>query len=316
MKTWSISGSGLSTFLAFGLLAGCGGSVGIGAPEPSNNGASAMSPLSGKTFLFTGKAQSFTVPAGVGSITVVARGAAGTPNYACSRTGLGGRVFAVIPVTPHQRLTVYVGGGGSANGTAGGFNGGGVGGRGGGAGGGASDVRLSPGRLHDRILVAGGGGGIGGGGNYDFSGCGGGGGGLTGDTGGAGLGYSPFSAGGGGAGGTQTSGGAAGPGGKGAPSHSCLHNGYPGRDGNRDGGGAGGKPSSKGGGSANSGGGGGGGGYFGGGGGGSGCGSRDVTNTGGGGGGGSSYAEPSAMRVRTWPNWKNATGNGLVVFSW
>jgi hypothetical protein len=35
-----------------------------------------------------------------------------------------------------------------------------------------------------------------------------------------------------------------------------------------------------------------------------------------GGGGGSSYAEPSAINFRTWGGWKNANGNGLVVFSW
>jgi hypothetical protein len=32
--------------------------------------------------------------------------------------------------------------------------------------------------------------------------------------------------------------------------------------------------------------------------------------------GGSSFAEPSATQVRFWENWKDATGNGLVVFSW
>ena len=37
---------------------------------------------------------------------------------------------------------------------------------------------------------------------------------------------------------------------------------------------------------------------------------------GGGGGGGSSYVEPSATYVRYWGNWKNASGNGQVVFSW
>ncbi|MFY9720345.1 MAG: hypothetical protein WAK16_11965 [Candidatus Cybelea sp.] len=35
-----------------------------------------------------------------------------------------------------------------------------------------------------------------------------------------------------------------------------------------------------------------------------------------GGGGGSSYVERSATDVHFWDGWKNATGNGLVVFSW
>jgi hypothetical protein len=39
-------------------------------------------------------------------------------------------------------------------------------------------------------------------------------------------------------------------------------------------------------------------------------------SAGGGGGGGSSYAEPSAAKVRFWQNWKHANGDGSVVFSW
>ncbi|MFY9665140.1 MAG: hypothetical protein WAK19_11895 [Candidatus Cybelea sp.] len=59
-------------------------------------------------------------------------------------------------------------------------------------------------------------------------------------------------------------------------------------------------------------GGGGGGGYYGGGGGGGG----GFAANGGGGGGGSSYVEPIAIEPRMWQGWKNATGDGLVVFSW
>ena len=29
-----------------------------------------------------------------------------------------------------------------------------------------------------------------------------------------------------------------------------------------------------------------------------------------------SYVESSVTNVQMWQNWKNATGNGLVVFSW
>ena len=37
---------------------------------------------------------------------------------------------------------------------------------------------------------------------------------------------------------------------------------------------------------------------------------------GGGGGGGSSYVEPSAIKSRVWPGWKDATGDGLIVIDW
>ena len=78
----------------------------------------------------------------------------------------GGRVRAVIPVTPRERLVIYVGG--DASGATAGFNGGGSGAPGGYitehgyGGGGASDVREHGDRLWDRIVIAGGGGGDGG----------------------------------------------------------------------------------------------------------------------------------------------------------
>jgi hypothetical protein len=66
-----------------------------------------------------------------------------------------------------------------------------------------------------------------------------------------------------------------------------------------------------------SGGGGGGGEYYGGGGAGSGEGGYTTDfGGGGGGGGGSSFAEPKATQVHIWQNWKSATGDGQVVFSW
>ncbi len=274
-----------------------------------------------KTFYYTGSKQSFKVPAGVTALTVDARGAGPARTYCTDRaynTARGGRVFAVIPVTPHEELSVYVGGQGGRY--EGGFNGGGAGGSGGAGdgGGGASDVRVNPGKLHERILVAGGGGAQGGDGdsNKDVQyGCGGWGGGTAGGNGYAG-GYSGSNSGGGGTGGTRNMGGFGGPGGIGSGSN-CLQHGVPGSSGKLGVAGTGGSlPSSTGyafGGS----GGGGGGGYYGGGGGGSSClaaGSSIVS--GGGGGGGSGYAEPSAARVQMWRNWKRATGNGLVVFSW
>ena len=65
------------------------------------------------TFKYTGTEQTFKVPAGVTSITVVARGAAGAGvgEYG-NLSGFGGRVYAVIPVSPRERLHIYVGGAG------------------------------------------------------------------------------------------------------------------------------------------------------------------------------------------------------------
>jgi hypothetical protein len=295
---------GLSAISA--LLFACGGE--------NPNGSSAL-PASAipdaldhhKTFEYTGAKQSFKVPAGVTSITVVALGAAGSWSAGGCDSRFhgrerGGRVFAVIPVTPSQRLTVYVGG-------SRGFNGGGEAGAYY-SGGGASDVRVSSGGLRDRVIVAGGGGGEGGGddiSDFTFFGCGGGGGGLAGGNGQIGQGKDCAS-GLAGSGGTQNAGGAGGQGGS-CSNSACKGN--PGSNGSLGVGGAGGESTS----SDDAGGGGGGGGYFGGGGGGSACDGTDY-NGGGGGGGGSSYAENSATQVRMWQNFTEARGNGLVVFSW
>lgn len=299
----------VSAGAAAALLVGCGGSQ----PAISAPGAMLQTPAIGdtsdahrKTFNYTGGKQSFTVPEGVHSLTVDARGAAGASGcIRSSKVGRGGRVYALIPVTPHQRLVVYVGGNDYyLSEYAGGFNGGARP-----NGGGASDVRTGPGELRDRIIVAGGGGGQGPGeslSKYDQFGCGGSGGGLIGGNGTAGLDYG--GAGAGGSGGTQSAGGAGGSGGK--RSGYCKKPGHPGRDGKRGVGGAGAASNGAGPG------GGGGGGYFGGGGGGGGCPDDFNSNGGGGGGGGSAYAEPSAKQVHIWENWKDATGYGLVTLSW
>jgi Glycine rich protein len=111
-------------------------------------------------FAFTGGEQTFTVPAGVSSVHVVAVGGAGGATNAAG--GAAAEVTGNLPVTPGQTLYVEVGGNGSGTG-AGGFNGGGTGA---GGGGGAADVRTSPraaGLAPDhRLIVAGGGGGGGG----------------------------------------------------------------------------------------------------------------------------------------------------------
>jgi len=112
-----------------------------------------------QTFNYTGGPQTYTVPAGVTSLTVDAAGASGGGNG-----GRGARVQATLTVTPGEVLTLYVGG--TSGGNAAGYNGGGAAINAGKGGGGASDVRRSATApstsLAERLLVAAGGGGGGG----------------------------------------------------------------------------------------------------------------------------------------------------------
>jgi hypothetical protein len=98
--------------VAVAVLAGCGGNTGNGV-VPMN--ATPNSSPYHKTFNYTGGAQNFKVPAGVTRLKVIALGAhgAGPPK------AYGGRVHAVIPVTPGETLALYVGG--NAYGTSGGY---------------------------------------------------------------------------------------------------------------------------------------------------------------------------------------------------
>ncbi len=334
MKVSTSRRSAFCASIAAALLAACGGSQPpVGAPgamrseaQPARGsiGRSFLQtkPLGGRpyhhTFKYTGARQSFRVPSGVSRINIVARGAAGGGILSYrSTSGLGGRAFAEIPVHPGETLYVFVGGAGvelSGGRFYGGFNGGGNPGRFefGFGGGGASDVREGGARTKDRILVAAGGGGQGGYGTG--GGAGGVGGGLVGRPGSEG-GY--YNSGRGGGGATQSQGGNRGRGAR-KECYWCTrgHRGVSGRLGMGGDGGKGGlgETSDTTGGA----GGGGGGGYFGGGGGGGGegGGGGGSGTAGGGGGGGSSYIEPSALKFRTWSGWKNATGDGLVVFSW
>jgi ferredoxin len=167
------------------------------------------------TFNYTGALQTFTVPAGITSVTIEAWGAQGQGGNG----GLGGYVKGDMIVTPGQVLNIYVG-------DQNGYNGGGIGHA---AtprnGGGASDVRTLGTTLNDRVIVAGGGGSSSGDGNY-LGGHGGGGTlGANYAGGGGGLGYSggngtnggltggtgatAFHAGGGGGGGFTSGGGRA-----------------------------------------------------------------------------------------------------------
>lgn len=138
-----------------------------------------------QTFSYTGSTQTFTVPAGVTSLTVTMKGGQGgrggtdygTPNSG----GYQGVVTGTIAVTPGQQITVAVGGGGAA-GAQGGSAPGGSGGQnplagfdgatggtagpegssgGGGGGGGATVLRVD-----GTDIVAGGAGGNGGNGQF------------------------------------------------------------------------------------------------------------------------------------------------------
>jgi trimeric autotransporter adhesin len=159
------------------------------------------------SFSYTGSAQTWTVPAGVSSISVDMSGATGG-NGLGGNGGGGGRLQAVIPVTGGSTIGIYVGGAGasyaySGSVPTGGSMAGGTGGYYGGGGGGASDIRIGGTALANRVAVAAGGGGGGywcGSGDY-----GGDGGGLSGV---AGHECSAFSTSYCGQGGTQTAGGA------------------------------------------------------------------------------------------------------------
>jgi subtilisin-like proprotein convertase family protein len=171
------------------------------------------------TFAFTGAVQTYTVPAGVTSINIKTWGAQGNSNaLAAAVGGLGGYAEGNLAVTAGQILNVNVGGG-AATSINGGFNGGGAAGVNsgcataqGGGGGGASDVRISPYALANRVIVGAGGGGAG---ANRVAGCGrgtggGGGGGYYGGGGGAAWPGIPGSEGPVPTGGTQVAGGAGG----------------------------------------------------------------------------------------------------------
>jgi len=138
-----------------------------------------------QNFSFTGSLQTWTVPAGVSSVTVTLNGAKGGDNSTMGTNnggGLGGRVTALMQVTPGEVLNIYVGG--TTTTWQGGWNGGGNANtswnftRGGG---GATDIRIGGTALSNRVIVAGGGGG--GGYNCTSNNRGGHGGNLTGENG-------------------------------------------------------------------------------------------------------------------------------------
>jgi gliding motility-associated-like protein len=117
-------------------------------------------------FPYTGAVQNWVVPPCVTTISIFAEGGEGGGITAADK-GKAAQITGTIPVTPGQVLEIRVGGAGAI--TAGGYNGGGLGGTAtlvsdrSGGGGGASDVRVAPYALGNRVIVAGAGGGYGGG---------------------------------------------------------------------------------------------------------------------------------------------------------
>ncbi|MCX8081286.1 MAG: glycine-rich protein, partial [Bacteroidia bacterium] len=254
------------------------------------------------TFPFTGAPQYYTVPSNMcnGVISVTIFGAGGC----CPGSGAGARLTGTLAVTPGQVLQINVGGCPPAgNSITGGWNGGGNGGAqnvqagqllpcGGG---GATDIRVAPYALANRILVAGGGGGRPGGDNFSAPM-------ITGGNGGCNNGTNGSTWwGGGGGGGTQVSGGAGGA--------AWANISQPGSPGVLGVGGKGGDDLVN----IWAAGGGGGGGYYGGGGGGAdGC--CPGANGGGGGGGGSSFYPPGFGCTTGATG--NTSGNGGVAISY
>jgi hypothetical protein len=262
---------------------------------------------------FTSGQTTFTVPAGVTSITVTAAGGSGGSAYGASICGSpvpggdGAVVGATFAVAPGEQLLVSVGAAGTSDTCTntplgGGFGGGGGSGGGtgaGGGGGGASEVvgpTVGPGEV---LLVAGGGGGAGG---YGTSGG-------AGTAGGA-AGAAAGGAAGGGAGTTTGGNGGIAPSSSGCSQSPASGNTATSSVGGN--GGSGGVASNTlfG---AGGGGGGGGGGYFGGGGG-AGGGGSNCAGGGAGGGGGSSFISADASAT-SGPTATNA-GSGSVTIAY
>ncbi|MBI48993.1 MAG: hypothetical protein CL850_01715 [Crocinitomicaceae bacterium] len=239
------------------------------------------------TYSFTGQVETYVVPACVSQLEITVQGAkGGGPNG-----GNGSTVTGILEVVEGQILEIRVGGMGLC--PDGGYNGGGIGGTASEisnyacGGGGASDIRVAPFGLNDRIIVAAGGGGTGGGDTDAIGGNSGCGNGANGD--------SPYGQGGFGA--SITTVGAGGP--------PWIDSGNTGENGSLGLGGNGADDPCY-----NMGpGGGGGGGYYGGGGGGSDCFSSYPLG-GGGGGGGSSFV-PNGFSCTS----GNVSSNGMITIS-
>ncbi len=156
-RGWRVSvfaaAAGLSVLWALALA----GSASAATPCGASGGATATC-----TYSYTGSEQTFTVPAGVGSVGVTAVGApGGTATCGFGSCGGAGAVVTATVGLQSGTHTLYVEVGGTGQNDGGrAFNGGGSGGAGGG---GASDVRTvsadDPASLSSRLVVGGGGGG-------------------------------------------------------------------------------------------------------------------------------------------------------------
>lgn len=272
-------------------------------------GQSLVIPLGVALFNFSSSAQTFTVPAGITSITMTALGGGGGNGCVCGATGTvlgggGGLNSATFAVAPGDVVSIRTGGKGGdgstggAGGTAG-FNGGGIGGAAGsnqpgssggsgGGGGGETSVHINS----TTVMVAGGGGGGGALCTY-----------ATGSGGGGADSYIGYA-------GTACNGTAAGQGA--TPTAGGTSGGYPnaGTSGQLGAGGAGGNGGCCN--TKNGGGGGGGGGIYGGGG---GAGGQSGTNAGGAGGGGGSGSVLVTATNQYGGAGSNAE-NGLVLIVW
>ncbi len=140
------------------------------------------------TFTMTSGMQTYTVPVGVTTVMIDAKGASGGDYaYGSGSVGQGGEVACTLAVVPGQILYVNVGGQGSPGvyfgGATGGYNGGGNTTSAGGSGGGSSDILTGGTALANRVIVAAGGGGTGYACYFSGGEKGGDGGGLTGENG-------------------------------------------------------------------------------------------------------------------------------------
>src|SRR6218665_2210867 len=79
-------------------------------------GMNAQAQTTTLTFTHTGAQQTFTIPSCVGSMTILAKGAAGSVGGSSGSAGAnGGSVYGIITATPGAVMYINVGGQGSVN---------------------------------------------------------------------------------------------------------------------------------------------------------------------------------------------------------
>ncbi len=163
LRRWS---SGIVTVALIATSVAAFGVVETAKAPPAKAAQVGCTPTAGFTdcqrFTYSGNDQTFTVPAGVHSVSVKAWGAGGggvDPNYDQQNSGGGGGGYATATVatTPGQALTVVVGGGGKARVSGGAVNGGGPGAAATYGGGGAGGANVHAGAFSDGAGSSGGG---------------------------------------------------------------------------------------------------------------------------------------------------------------